>query len=131
MTATPAAIASAVEWKTFGVPPSERVPLSAVYAPLRILSSVLLPAPFSPINACTEPSATPNVMPSSARTPGKDLPMLSNSRYAMQSRYLVPAPTYLWDRVRERVRVIWDFDIRSAFEITLTLTLVCSQTLKD
>ncbi|CAM2339414.1 hypothetical protein BVIET440_180125 [Burkholderia vietnamiensis] len=39
-----------------------------------IFISVDLPAPFSPISACTVPRRTRNCTPSSATTPGKDLP---------------------------------------------------------
>src|SRR5664280_3185221 len=50
-------------------------PSSRVYAPDRILMSVDLPAPFSPRRACTCPSRTERLTPSSALTPGKVLPI--------------------------------------------------------
>src|SRR5690348_1979240 len=46
--------------------------------PARILPSVLLPAPFSPQSACTEPAAISSDTSLSACTPGKRLVMCSN-----------------------------------------------------
>ena len=82
MTATPAWMASPVEWNAWAFPPSASVPAVGWYAPLRIFSSVLFPAPFSPINAWTLPSPTPKVIPSSARTPGKLFSTPWNWRYS-------------------------------------------------
>ena len=55
-------------------------PASAVTMPARILSSVDLPAPFSPTSACASPSATSKLTPRSALTAPKDLSMRSNCR---------------------------------------------------
>ena len=72
-------------------------PSSRVYAPERILISVDLPAPFSPSSACTWPSRTERLTPSSAFTPGNDLPM---SRISRSTRpvtcSLITAPHLRW-----------------------------------
>ena len=47
-------------------------PVSGCRIPASTLSSVDLPAPFSPIRACASPSATPNVTPRSALTAPND-----------------------------------------------------------
>src|SRR6516165_1489988 len=48
--------------------------------PARIFISVLLPAPFSPIKACTSPAQTRRSTPFKARTPGKLLVIWRTSR---------------------------------------------------
>src|SRR5688572_31569 len=45
-----------------------------------ILTSVDLPAPFSPSSACTSPGRRSKLTPSSARTPGKLLAMPFSSK---------------------------------------------------
>ena len=56
--------------------PRNRIsPASGVTAPVKILISVDLPAPFSPTNACTSPAAKVSETPRSARTPPKDFSM--------------------------------------------------------
>src|SRR5918993_4113567 len=47
------------------------VPASGRSAPVTILISVDLPAPFSPTRACTSPARSSKVTPLSARTPAK------------------------------------------------------------
>ena len=52
--------------------------------PATIFISVDLPAPFSPISACTVPGRTRNCTPSSATTPGNSLrTSFSSSRYGV------------------------------------------------
>src|SRR3954462_218872 len=63
-----------------GWPSSASVPASGVSAPVRILISVDLPAPFSPTSAWTSPARRSNDTPLSARTPANDLTMPSSSR---------------------------------------------------
>jgi hypothetical protein len=48
--------------------------------PIKILTSVLLPAPFSPQTARISPGASENDMSCKARTPGYDLLMLSTDK---------------------------------------------------
>src|SRR6218665_2117980 len=55
------------------------VPASLAWTPAMILISVDLPAPFSPISACTLPGASVRSTFSSATTPGNRLPMPSIS----------------------------------------------------
>src|SRR5690242_1886030 len=64
-----------------GVPSISMVPLSAVTAPARILTSVDFPAPFSPTSACTSPARTSKSTPESACTPGYDFEMPRIARY--------------------------------------------------
>src|SRR3954466_13522200 len=52
-------------------PSNAIVPASGTWAPARILSSVDLPAPFSPSRAITSPRRTSKSTPCSACTPGK------------------------------------------------------------
>src|SRR6476469_3498444 len=55
---TPPCRASAGERATYGSPRTRIVPSSGWTAPVRILTSVLLPAPLAPIRACTSPART-------------------------------------------------------------------------
>src|SRR6267143_1560073 len=55
---SPALRASEVERNDRGRPPRVMVPASAVNAPVRILTSVLLPAPLAPISAWISPPLT-------------------------------------------------------------------------
>ncbi len=52
-------------------PASRICPASGECTPVKSLIRVLLPAPFSPTNACTSPGRTSKSTPSRARTPGK------------------------------------------------------------
>ena len=56
-----------------GWPATVSVPESGVTAPVMILMSVDLPAPFSPISACTSPGRSSNETSLSACTPANDL----------------------------------------------------------
>ena len=56
--ASPAARASAGEPTASGLPASVIVPESAPMTPVRIFTSVLLPAPFAPRSAWTSPGST-------------------------------------------------------------------------
>src|SRR5580704_7350349 len=61
--------------------PSRRIsPESAWYAPARIFISVLLPAPFSPMKACTSPGQMLRLTLLRTRTPGKLLHIWRTSR---------------------------------------------------
>src|SRR5688500_8030891 len=73
MTATPAASAWELSSKTRGCPSITTEPDVGRYAPLRIFSNVDLPAPFSPINACTDPARTSKETSVSALTPGNSI----------------------------------------------------------
>src|ERR687889_2465728 len=54
-------------------PATSIVPASGATAPVMILISVDLPAPFSPTSACTSPAHRSKDTPRSARTPAYDL----------------------------------------------------------
>ena len=69
MIATPAASASRVEAKRTGVPRSRISPPWSVTTPASTFIRVLLPAPFSPQTACSDPAATSNDTPPSAAVP--------------------------------------------------------------
>src|SRR5215831_12626570 len=69
-----------------GRPDRKSVPESAFTAPVMILMSVLLPAPFSPISPWTSPSKRLKETPFSACTPANALVMEFASR-----RRLIPA----------------------------------------
>ncbi len=58
MTAMPAAFDSAVDVKSTSWPWKRNTPPSRRCTPATILTSVDLPAPFSPINAWIEPAST-------------------------------------------------------------------------
>src|SRR5687768_8721661 len=73
MTATPAASAWDVSAKTRGCSSITKEPDVGRYAPLRIFNNVDLPAPFSPINACTDPARTSKETSVSALTPGNSI----------------------------------------------------------
>src|SRR5690348_12353980 len=60
---------------TTGEPLRMIVPPSGACTPVRIFTSVDLPAPFSPISAVTQPAGSSRLARSSARTPPKDLRM--------------------------------------------------------
>src|ERR1700721_35223 len=75
--------------------PSIRIsPESAWYAPARIFISVLLPAPFSPMKACTSPGQMLKFTLFRTRTPGKLLQIWRTSR---MGRSLPPllGPTFV------------------------------------
>src|SRR3712207_4132445 len=69
----PKACAACGPGSVTGVPSSTMLPESGARAPERILSSVLLPAPFSPSRAWISPRATSRSTSRSACTPGKPL----------------------------------------------------------
>ena len=75
----PAAIASAGELKVTSLPSKEIVPPSGRYIPYKMLISVDLPAPFSPINAKTSPVDNFRLTSSLATTPGNFLVMPRSS----------------------------------------------------
>src|SRR4051794_18682935 len=64
-------------------------PVSGRWAPVMTFTNVDLPAPFSPISACTSPGRSLNDTPLSACTPAKDFVMPVNSRSALTR---VPSP---------------------------------------
>src|ERR1700722_4945696 len=71
--------------------PSMRIsPESAWYAPARIFISVLFPAPFSPMKACTSPGQMLRLTFLRTRTPGKLLHIWRTSRIG-RSPLLGPA----------------------------------------
>src|SRR5580704_17553184 len=71
--------------------PSRRIsPESAWYAPARIFMSVLFPAPFSPMKACTSPGQMLRFTFLRTRTPGKLLLIWRTSRIG-RSLLLRPA----------------------------------------
>src|SRR5436309_10699962 len=58
--------------------PSKRIaPVSSAISPVSCPISVLLPAPFGPMMACSSPGAIASEMPSDATTPPKRLVRLS------------------------------------------------------
>ena len=69
----PCASASRGRASAIGWPSRHSSPLSGRREPERILSSVDLPAPFSPTSACASPAATSKLTPPSARTAPNDL----------------------------------------------------------
>src|SRR5438552_8007632 len=54
-------------------PPKRTRPVSGVSSPMSWVISVVLPAPFGPMMACSSPAGTSSVMPSEATTPPKRL----------------------------------------------------------
>src|SRR5437763_1875893 len=66
-----ASSASRGEWNCTGSPSRKISPASGRYRPVRMLESVVLPAPFSPSSACTSPAAASNSTRSFASTAGK------------------------------------------------------------
>ena len=68
-TATPLVSAWAVLRRLVSAPIRRRVPVSGRTAPVMILTSVDLPAPFSPSRAWTLPGRTAKSTPFSALTP--------------------------------------------------------------
>ncbi len=58
MTATPAALDSAVEPKSLGTPSRRNSPESRRWTPATILTRVDFPAPFSPTSAWIDPGST-------------------------------------------------------------------------
>src|SRR3569833_1857436 len=81
MIATPAAIAAFVVVNCCSTPSSDTVPAAGWFTPNKTLSSVDLPAPFSPMRPCTSPQRTSSDTWSSASTPGKRTVMPSKCRY--------------------------------------------------
>ncbi len=73
ITAIPASIASRGLSIRRGAPSMWTSPPYVEISPERTLIRVDLPAPFSPINACTSPGRTSKSTPSSARTPGNSI----------------------------------------------------------
>ena len=69
----PAARAAFGLWKMASRPSISTVPASGRYTPARIFISVDLPAPFSPVIACTEPRRPVRETSSSARVEPKSL----------------------------------------------------------
>src|SRR5258708_32916836 len=65
----PIALAARGDWWTTARPSSTISPSSGCTAPVRILTNVDLPAPFSPTRACTSPARNSNDAPASACTP--------------------------------------------------------------
>ena len=84
-TLMPAELASCGEAKRTGLPASSMSPSSGECTPPRTSMSVLLPAPFSPTKACTEPFSSWKSTPSRAFTPGKLLLMPRASRMAFST----------------------------------------------
>ena len=75
--ATPFSSASLEFLKFISLPSKYMFPESLLYTPKRHFISVDLPAPFSPISACTVPAFTVRFTLSSALTPGKAFSMFS------------------------------------------------------
>ena len=75
----PAAFDSAVEWKSTSSPWKRNVPSSRRWTPATILTSVDLPAPFSPTSAWIEPASARSEPERSARTAPKDFCTPSSS----------------------------------------------------
>src|SRR6478609_7001609 len=73
MTATPDFLDSAVEEKSTASPPSSKVPESRRCTPATTLTSVDLPAPFSPTRAWIEPASTRRLPERRATTGPNDL----------------------------------------------------------
>src|SRR5215210_2236843 len=69
----PASSASRGECNSSGSPFRKISPSSGRYSPVRMLDSVVLPAPFSPSSACTSPGAASKSTWSLATTAGKRL----------------------------------------------------------
>ena len=73
--ATPACCASAGPANETSFPATSIEPASMLYTPVRALINVDLPAPFSPMRACTSPGNSRNETSLSALTPGKAMVM--------------------------------------------------------
>src|SRR6185503_17915106 len=87
MTAIPSERARAGVMCGTARPATVSVPASGRSAPVMILMSVDLPAPFSPTSAWTSPGRRSNDTPRSARTPSKDFEMpAAESRRSVMAR---------------------------------------------
>src|ERR1700722_14383677 len=84
----PALRASAGEGKLFASPSRTIAPASGGKTPVRILTSVDLPAPLAPINACTSPARTFSAASRSAMTDPKLLaiPLMSRREASLIAR---------------------------------------------
>src|ERR1700758_1669353 len=84
-----------------GLPSMRISPESGRYAPARIFINVLLPAPFSPIRACTSPCQIWRSTFLSARTPGKLLliPRTSRTGRALLGPAFVLSDIFFGDQV--------------------------------
>src|ERR1700744_2637695 len=80
-------------------------PESAWYAPARIFMSVLLPAPSSPMKACTSPSQMLKLTLLRTRTPGKLLQIWRTSRIG---RSLLLGPAFVLVDIFFGDQVNWD-----------------------
>src|SRR3984957_18185609 len=86
--------------------PSMRIsPESAWYAPARIFMSVLLPAPFSPMKACTSPGQMLRLTLLRTFTPGKLLQIWRTSRIG---RSLLLGPAFVLVDIFFGDQVYWD-----------------------
>ena len=104
------AVGGSRRWWTW--PRMSTVPASGVSAPLMILISVDLPAPFSPTRPCTSPASRSNDTPFSAWTPANVLtiPVTERSRAgpgrsarARVTRQAYADPDCEWRPARSRV----------------------------
>src|SRR6187399_61799 len=84
-------------WSSTALPSSRTCPSSGSCAPPRIFINVLLPAPFSPINASTSPRPSDRETSLSATTPGKRLvmPRIESKSAAGASTLLPPLLRFL------------------------------------
>src|ERR1041385_5405095 len=80
MSAIPLSRASSGFDGTYGLPSIVIEPSSGRSEPAITFISVLLPAPFSPMSACTSPSRSSRSTPSSATVGPNDLEMFDNLR---------------------------------------------------
>ena len=85
-TAMPARSARCVLPSTTSSPSMRMVPRSRRYMPQRILTKVLLPAPFSPTSPITSPRRNSKSAVSSATTSPNDLATSVATRYSMSDR---------------------------------------------
>src|SRR5215471_94343 len=121
MTAMPRSSAAFGDVNRTGLSSMSISPESAWIAPARILTSVDLPAPFSPTSACTSPARTSKSTPESAWTPGYDFDTPCIARYGVTAGAVASVTRCLWFR-RPRVRTDGDrYDLlrRLAVEVVV------------
>src|SRR5215211_820200 len=116
MIATPASRAAAGPLRTTSVPRMRSTPVSGRWTPARILTSVDLPAPFSPTSACTSPRWRAIDTSSSARIAPNAFEACSSERMGEGS--------FIWASETPACRKVPDTPARLLLEVELVDVLL-------